>query len=236
MISFKSLLCAAALVSSATMAFAKAPLTLLTEEFPPYNYTENGEIVGSATDLIREALDAANVAYAMEVQPWARAFSTAQNTANTCVFSTSVTDERKPKFKWVTPLDENHIILVGRKSDGHVITSLDDARTLSIGTYNGDVTEDILKAEGMNIVSAPKEELNPKKLKAGRVDLWVTFRNRLQQENDPDLEEVYVVQSTMTGLACNLDVDDATIATIQSSLDHLIAAGRAEEINGLYKN
>ncbi|MGH1414703.1 MAG: hypothetical protein ACRBB0_14530 [Pelagimonas sp.] len=84
----------------------------------------------------------------------------------------------------------------------------------------------------MNTVSAPKEELNPKKLKAGRIDLRVTFRNRLAQENDAELEEVYVVQSTMTGLACNLDVDDATIANIQTSLYSLIAAGRVDEING----
>ncbi len=99
MFSLKPLLYAAIGAVVATTASANAPLPLLTEEYPPYNYTANGEIVGTATELVREAMEAADVPYSMEVQPWARAFATAQNTTNTCVFSTSVTDARKHNFK-----------------------------------------------------------------------------------------------------------------------------------------
>ncbi|MEP2715769.1 ABC transporter substrate-binding protein, partial [Pseudophaeobacter sp.] len=196
---------------------------------------ENGEIIGSATDLVREAMEAAGVPYTIEVLPWARAFSTAQKTPDTCVFTTNITDKRRPSFKWVSPLLANQMVLVARADSPISITSLDDARAYSIGTYKDDVAETFMKDAGMNIVSTPKEELNIKKLKAGRIDLWVTFRERLNLLNDPELAEVFMVQETVAGIACNLEVDDAIISSIQQSLDTLIASGRTAEINQRYK-
>ena len=115
------------------------------------------------------------------------------------------------------------------------IASLEDARSYSIGTYKDDVAETHMKDAGMNIVSTSKEELNIKKLKAGRIDLWVTFRERLSLLNDPELVEVFMVDETVAGVACNLSVEDATIASIQGSLDALIASGRAAEISSKYR-
>ncbi len=70
---------------------------------------------------------------------------------------------------------------------------------------------------GMNIVSTPKEELNIKKLKAGRIDLWVTLRERLNLLNVSELVEVLLAEETSAGIACNLAVDDATISSLQQS-------------------
>ena len=56
MTSFRSFICTAAFASIATTSIADTSLTLLTEEYPPYNYTENGEIVGAATELVQEAM------------------------------------------------------------------------------------------------------------------------------------------------------------------------------------
>jgi hypothetical protein len=42
----------------ATVAWASsapaATLSFLTEENPPFNYTENGKVVGSATEIVRQ--------------------------------------------------------------------------------------------------------------------------------------------------------------------------------------
>ena len=40
-----------------------AALTLLTEENPPFNYTENGKLTGLVTDLVVETVKRANVPY-----------------------------------------------------------------------------------------------------------------------------------------------------------------------------
>ncbi len=234
MTSVKTLFCTAAFTCLASTLTAGTALTLLTEEYPPYNYTENGEIVGSATDLVREAMDAASISYTIEVQPWARAFSLAQKTPDTCVFTTNITEKRRPMFKWVSPLLSNQMILVARADNPMSLSTLEDARAYSIGTYTSDVTETFMTDAGMNIVSTPKEELNIKKLKAGRIDLWVTFRERLNLLNDPELVEVLLLEETSAGIACNLAVDDATISSLQQALDALIASGRAAEINQKY--
>ena len=235
MTSFRSFICTAAFASIATTSIADTSLTLLTEEYPPYNYTENGEIVGSATELVQEAMAAAGVSYTIESLPWARAFSTAQKQPETCVFTTNITDKRRPLFKWISPLLANQMVLVARADNPVSISSLEDARSYSIGTYKDDVAETHMKDAGMNIVSTSKEELNIKKLKAGRIDLWVTFRERLSLLNDPELVEVFMVDETVAGVACNLSVDDATIARIQGSRDTLIASGRAAEISAKYR-
>ena len=44
-----------------------------------------------------------------------------------------------------------------------------------------------------------------------------------------------MVDETVAGVACNLSVDDATIASIQQGLDAVIASGRADEIKAKYR-
>lgn len=234
MISLKTLACTAVATCIASASLAGTALTLVTEEYPPYNFTENGEIVGSAVDLVREAMDNAAVPYTLEVLPWARAYASAQKQPDTCVFTTNMTAKRKPLFKWISPLLANQMILVARADNPVSISSLEEAKSYTIGTYTDDVAETFMKDAGMTIVSTPKEELNIKKLKAGRIDLWVTFRSRLAGLNDPELVEVFMVQETTAGIACNLDVDDATIGSVQDSLDALIASGRAAELQSKY--
>lgn len=57
---------------------------LYTEDYAPYNMPKddtNGdnenEIVGSATDIMKEIFKRANIKYKMELLPWARAYNNA---------------------------------------------------------------------------------------------------------------------------------------------------------------
>ncbi len=65
----RSLLVAGALALPALAAPVQA-VTLLTEENPPFNYTENGKLTGLVTELVVEAAKRANVPYTIEVLPW----------------------------------------------------------------------------------------------------------------------------------------------------------------------
>lgn len=76
----------------ATVAIAKSDLqsiTYLTEEYPPYNFTENGELHGIAVDLLVAATARATQPVAKEdisVQPWARAYRTVLINKDTVLF------------------------------------------------------------------------------------------------------------------------------------------------------
>jgi hypothetical protein len=54
-----------------------------------------------------------------------------------CIFSTARTPERDALFKWVGPTDEAEWVLLGRADHSFQLRSLEDARPLRIGTYNG---------------------------------------------------------------------------------------------------
>jgi polar amino acid transport system substrate-binding protein len=58
-------------------AMAEAPLELATEDSPPLNYLENGEVTGPSVDLVRNMAERAEVPIGIEVMPWARAYQQA---------------------------------------------------------------------------------------------------------------------------------------------------------------
>lgn len=84
---------------------AKDSLRIVTEEWPPYNYTnDNGKVVGAATAKVRWILEQADIDYTLESYPWARAIDLASSKKNVAIFSVYRTQVREPQFKWVCPL------------------------------------------------------------------------------------------------------------------------------------
>ena len=85
-------------------AFSDEKLTVLTEDWPPFNYKENGKVVGISTDLVLATLVKAGFAYEIRMYPWKRAYQITVGTPNTILFTTSRTTIREKLFKWVGPL------------------------------------------------------------------------------------------------------------------------------------
>jgi len=57
----------------ATTISSAKPLNLVTLEYPPYEYTQNGEIKGMAVDIVKLIFKEMNQPITIEVLPWARA-------------------------------------------------------------------------------------------------------------------------------------------------------------------
>jgi hypothetical protein len=100
-------------------------------------------------DLEREVARRAHVEPSFDLPPWKRAYDGAPTDPDSCVFSTAMTDERKPLFKWVTPLFYNYWTLLGLKSRHLRLAKLEDTRPEVIGVYQGDVREAYLRARGL---------------------------------------------------------------------------------------
>jgi polar amino acid transport system substrate-binding protein len=149
-------------------------LTLVTEESPPFNMLVKGKIVGIAADKVAELMKRARLPYTVDILPWARAYQMALDKPNTCVFSTTRTPEREAHFKWVGPLAFNSWVMYGLAERQLRLATLDDARTLRIGTYNADVRDIFLRSKGFKVDTARNDALNPRKLLMGRIDLWAS--------------------------------------------------------------
>lgn len=213
------------------------PLQLLTEEYPPFSYTEGGDIVGISVDQVRALMQGATIEYTMEVQPWARAFAMAGSTPNTCVFTTGLLPERMASFKWVQPLVLDRMILVRKAGKPFKPTTLDEAKRYSIGVQKDDSAETYARQQGFpRLDSAPSLDLSLKKLLSDRVELMIMTRTTyesLRQRGQP-IEAGLSLRETRAGIACNLAVPDATITAMQLELDKLITSGAQAEIYKRY--
>ena len=95
---------AIALALLTTLSAFGADLTAYTEEWPPYNYSEGGEIKGIATDVLRAACAIAKLDCEIHMVPWARAYKTAGRTPNTVVYTTARKPSREQEFIWIGPI------------------------------------------------------------------------------------------------------------------------------------
>lgn len=68
---------------------------LVTLEYPPYEFTENGQVKGLAVEVIREAFKAMNHEVTIEVYPWARAQALFKNGEVDGIFTFFKTPERE---------------------------------------------------------------------------------------------------------------------------------------------
>ena len=101
-----------------------AAVTLLTEENPPFNFTEEGRLVGMSSEIVLEAARRANLPVKTEVLPWERAYLRAQAERDTCLFSTARLENRERLFVWVGPIATNLWALFGRAAFSPTIRTL----------------------------------------------------------------------------------------------------------------
>lgn len=222
-LSFLSILLATA-ASALAAAPAIPPLLITAEHAPPASMQLGGQVVGRESDKIREMLERSGYAYRIDLLPWKRAYTLAQRDPFTCVYSTSRTPEREKLFKWIGPTDEAEWLLLGRAGRKFQLQTLDDARALRIGTYNGDARDEFLRARGFNVDPAQVDASNPKKLLLDRIDLWaVGVRNNdlsaLAQFGVPEqLVPVLTFHRVKVYLACNPSVPDAMVERMNAAL------------------
>jgi len=217
---------------------AEAPLQIATEDAPPLNYVEDGELTGPAPDLVRALANRAAVPITIEVMPWIRAYQQALERPGNCVFSTTITEERKPLFKWVGPLMQYEWVVYGRTDVPVALRSLDDAKAYIVGVYHGDIIESYLEGlGGYHLAIAQDFAGGLRQLSAGRVDLFAGPRGLqilARHEGIENLKELLLIKRVPVGLACNREVPDTTIGKLQTALGAMEADGKAEEIRRAY--
>ncbi|MGR2740030.1 substrate-binding periplasmic protein [Billgrantia sp. Q4P2] len=193
-----------------------------TEEYPPYNYRDDdGRITGSATELLRAALDAADLDADFRLLPWARAYTEAQLRERHCVYSTTRTPERESLFTWVGPLASSTWAAFALEDAEIEADSLDDLAELSVGSFREDAVGQYAASQGIPIVVASAERENIGRLRAGLIDAWVTGEQTaryLAEEVDLPLRRLFAFNEVDLYLACHPSVPDQFIARLQAAL------------------
>lgn len=151
-------------------------LQIATEEFPPYNYRDNGQITGMSTEVVLAACKAVDLPTEINVYPWARTYEIAQTEPNTLIFSIARSPGREKRFQWagtVAPAQSCFFALRSR-TDIRIDTLAEARKYYIITQLKGWIAQVLLKQEFVEgkhffgITSADRAYLM---LRTGRGDL-----------------------------------------------------------------
>jgi len=236
---------AMALAGLSAAAPAAGELRVVTEELPPFNMTQGGQVTGMSTEVVLAVMKEAGLQAPIQSMPWARAYDIALNEENVLIYSITRTPQREKLFKWVGVVAPTHWYLFARADRIGPLRQLDDARRLQTATVNEDAGEQYLLARGFligkNLQSSNRYELNYEKLKAGRVDLWIanelnaTYLAR-QAGDDPEriLQRVLDLSDLAPdgglNMAFSTKTPDATVERFRKALETVRRNGTYDAI------
>ncbi len=212
--------------------------TMATEDWPPYNFKEDGVVKGISTDtlvLMLERTGSSQGRSDVRLYPWARAYHMGLNQPGTILFTTTRTAKRENLFKWVGPIFEIYFYLYALKSRQLKINSLDDIKTLRIGTHLADAAEEVLISKtNMSVTDFERVSSNlsnMKKLLLGRIDLIFQSRettiNTAKEAglNPDDFDPVFLVDQKGMYFAFHKDIPDSVTALMQKAFDDIKKPG-----------
>jgi polar amino acid transport system substrate-binding protein len=236
----------AALLAAITLASPSArSVTLLTEENPPFNYTESGKLTGMATEIVLETARRAKLPMKIDVLPWNVAFQRAQAERETCLFATARLENRERLFTWIGPLANNYWGVYGRPDFAIPIRRLEDMKPLRIGGVVGDAKVEYLKENAVtNIKAVHDDKMNPPRLllpanDPKRIDLWITgiyaARGVAKAAGVQDVKLVFVAREIPLYLACSPQTSAETLQALGDAFGEVKAEGLRERVNAAYE-
>jgi polar amino acid transport system substrate-binding protein len=190
------------LLSGILYTSAWAEIVLMTENYPPFSYTDkSGKATGFSTDIVMEIQKRLGYINPPIEVPWSRGYFAVQKKANHALYSAGksklrknlMTPDGKHKvFKWVGPIAKVKSVFIGLRNREYNVTSVDNAREqgLKIGVIRRGYNEISYQQRNKKIdaynannpdqkikrvlfESVIREEQNIKKLIQKKIDLIV---------------------------------------------------------------
>ena len=211
---------------------ADRKLNIVTEEWAPYNYSENGALKGFSVEIVQAIAQLLNADIDIQLMPSMRAKASLENNQRTMLVTMLRTPERDTKYKWIGPLGDSSIYFYKRKGNPLEVSTLEDTKKVrSICSRQGGLTTSKLREAGFTNLEASASDGNAvyRMLIFGRCDLAVSDSplgviHLLKQMNYP-LDAVVQTPVKLIAapiyIACSKDISDAEIARWQMALDKL---------------
>lgn len=222
-------------------------IRVVTEEFPPYDFTgADGEVEGMATEVVRAVLAELDYAPKIEALPWARALRLASTTPGTLLFSVVRTPEREPDFHWVGVVCEVKSYLFRLKSRTDIRGGkLADLKQYSIGVVRDWAGQKYLERQGFTqLQKVAESDGNIKKLMGGRVDLIEDYEANLIYRMkklgfDPGSVEKVYFNADISGplyAVFGKDTNEETVERFRDAFSVVHLDGRYEAIQQRWRS
>jgi polar amino acid transport system substrate-binding protein len=208
-------------------------LTLLTEEYAPLNFSVDGEVRGQAVDVVQALMQRLGVQCPIRVVTWEQGYRQVLEQADTALFSTVMTPERRDRLQWVGPVTALDTNLYARSGSGITVRQLADAkRAGTIAAVSEYYSAQVLRQEGFtNLRIYPDDETAVRALLAGDVELFVGSNVVLPSVlaeigvSPTALESVFTVSTDLTYIAFSPTTSPRVVAAWQEALDAIKSEG-----------
>lgn len=244
----RSLVLTVMLLSVLVSMVGAQEIQVVTEEWPPYNYTEDGEIMGVMTEVVKATLEKTDLQWNITVLPWARAYKMASEEENTMIYTIFKMPEREDLFKWikVEGIAVEMYLFSPKGRDDIQIDTLEDAKQYKVGVTRETSTHVFLRSkgfeEGVNLFPVAVEVQNALKADPARQRIDLTTGDRLslalwlkKAGLPPDFwqEEVFLFKEDFY-LAFNKKTSDEVVDKVRNALEEVRAEGTLETILNKY--
>ncbi|MDD1752591.1 MAG: transporter substrate-binding domain-containing protein [Methanotrichaceae archaeon] len=206
-------------------------LTYITEQYPPYNYQEDGKLQGISVDLLEKIWEKMGTELnrsAIKLLPWTEGYERTLKENNTVLFTAWRIPEREQLFKWVGPVASGSDALLAKNNKNISIIAPQDLKNYKIGAIENDIAVQRLLNKGikkedliLETNSTPIIEM----LKNGTIDAWayndIAGLWLLQQSgaNASDYKVAYVLAQGNGYYAFNKEIPDSIVQSFQQALD-----------------
>jgi len=208
-------------------------LAYITEQYPPFNFQENGKLQGISIDLLEEVWKRMGVDLnrsIIKLLPWTACYQRILNEKDTALFAMARSPQREQLFKWAGPIGPFRTVLLAKRDRNISIASPEDLNNYKIGAIKDDNAIQMLLDKGVNkenlhieIASEPIIRM----LENGSIDAWAHGEIAgiwlIQQSgaNASDYEVAYVLGQTDAYYAFNKETPDSIVQSFQQALDYI---------------
>ncbi|MEN9656793.1 MAG: hypothetical protein RL571_258 [Pseudomonadota bacterium] len=153
-----------------------ADLHAYTEDVPPLNYLQQGQLQGYSVELLQIIAHNAGINIDIEVLPWARAVATADTDPNSILFTVARTPAREKQYQWLGPISKRRIVLIKLASRGNIqAKTVEDTKKYTVGAVRESASAKKLQQLGFipdkSLDLAPNDTISFKKLIKQRNDI-----------------------------------------------------------------
>lgn len=197
---------------------------------------------GLACEIMAELARRTGHAGQIQLYPLARALMVVNSSPGTLVAPLARVPSREKQYQWQVPILEDEFVVVANKDSTVDISTLEAARKVSLGVVRDGAGALLAQQNGLDRVSiVVHDDLNARKLQAGRIDAWVSSWNGIlsAQRNvglkKEALRRGVVLSRVKIYMASSPDLDPALLADWRAALDAMKADGSYDRLLKKYQ-